>query len=240
MRVVLRPYLELEQGWRGAVAPRSHATWWREYRRFILFYARLARSERAEGLVIGTEMRSLSSAAGRWRALVREVRRSFRGWVTYQANWDEFEDVTWWGALDVISISAYFPLVSESAQGVDELMAGWRGMTGRRDWTAAVESFAARQRQPVFFGEIGYRPLASSPSRPWDIEAEGRTDPATQAAAYEAALRVWFRRPSFRGMHWWYVAPNPAGVAGRPGADHAPTTAARRVLRMWYRRGPGG
>jgi hypothetical protein len=86
------------------------------------------------------------------------------------------------------------------------------------------------------FGEIGYRSIEGAAFEPWDIERQASSSPEAQRRAYEAALRVWFRLPWFRGMHWWYVPAQNGLVSGQPGADHRPLGPALRTLGRWYRK----
>jgi hypothetical protein len=242
MRVILRPYVDLVDGqWRGDLRPTSVPGWFASYDRFILRYATLARVERADGFVVGSEMSTLSVETGRWRALVRNVRRRFSGFVTYQANWggEEFR-LDWWDALDAISISAYYPLAAAPGTGADELASAWSQLTDQYGiddrWYPDIDTLRQRWNRPVMFGEIGYQQVPKAAVEPWNTTLTG-TDTKIQDAAYEAAFRVWYRVPWFRGMHWWYVAPDPGLVDGRAGADHQPGGAALRTLRTWYAQG---
>jgi hypothetical protein len=234
LRVVLRPYLEPVPAnvWRGAIQPASVPQWFASYRRFILRYADLARREKVRGLTVGTEMVSLSDETEHWRALIAAVRRRFKGFVTYQANWDETDRVRFWSALDAVSISAYYPVARAPGASVSQIMSGWL------DWQDKVEALHAASGRPVMFGEIGYRTVETTAVTPWDIEP-ARFSVAAQLAAYEAALRFWYAVPWFAGFHWWYVAPQREIVAGRRGADHRPTTGALQLLARWYRRPRG-
>jgi hypothetical protein len=241
LRVTLRPYVDrLDGGWRGQIAPSSLDRWFKSYEQFILEFARIAQAHRVNTFVVGSEMVSLSGRAARWRRLVKRVRSRFHGTVTYQANWDEANTITWWDALDVISISAYYPLSRIPSPSVAEVVAGWRQYRGDGprpvDWVDQVRQLHNRYRKRVAFSEIGYRPVSRATAEPWNIGSLGSRSPRTQANAYEAAFRVWYRVPWFRGFNWWYVSPQPSLVQGLPGADHRPGTRALRVLQRWYAR----
>ena len=45
------------------------------------------------------------------------------GAVTYEANWDEFQTIDWWRAVDVIDVSGYFPLAIRTGRPVQQLTA---------------------------------------------------------------------------------------------------------------------
>jgi hypothetical protein len=236
IKVVLRPYIDrLDNGWRGEIHPRSLEAWFSSYSRFVLDWARIAQREHALGFVIGSEMASLSGEAGLWSELARRVRQRFRGFITYQANWDEAEKVTWWDAVDAISISAYYPLTTKLDDTTEDLVRGWR-VGGKASWFERIAALARRVRRPVLFGEIGYRTVSGTAMRPWDAGPIGRRSTLAQVRAYEAALRVWYRVPWFRGFQWWYLAPQRKLVAGLPGADHQPARATLELLGRWYAR----
>jgi hypothetical protein len=229
LEVILRPYVEIADGsWRGDIHPTSVDDWFRNYDAFILQFADLAQKEHVDGFVVGTEMKTMSPYAGQWRALVKQVRARFHGFVTYQANFDEYQSIRWWNVLDVIDISAYFPLAKKANYSLADLVAGWA------PWKAQISALQKRFRMPVVFGELGYRAVTGAAQRPWDILLAGAPDPADQARAYEATFRVWYRVPWFRGFQWWYVAPQPDLVEGQTGADQRPASRALAVVSRWY------
>ncbi len=75
----------------------------------------------------------------RWRRLISEVRERYTGRLTYAANFDQYELVTFWDDLDVIGVNAYFPLRKHYLPdiGDDELGAlldsRWRAVLRRLD-----------------------------------------------------------------------------------------------------------
>lgn len=241
LRVTLRPYLDrLDGGWRGQIAPGSIRRWFQSYERFILEFARVAQKHGVNTFVVGSEMVSISGQSARWKGLVKRVRSRFHGTVTYQANWDEAGRLKWWNALDAISISAYYPLTRTPSPSVADIVTGWRHYRGDGprpvNWVNQVRDLHNRYRKPIVFSEIGYRTVSRATAQPWNIGSLGSRSPRTQTNAYEAAMRVWYRVPWFRGFDWWYVSPQPSLVLGMPGSDHRPSPGALGVLKRWYRR----
>jgi hypothetical protein len=240
-KVILRPFVDLSDAdWRGNLTPTSVPAWRASYTRFALHFARLAQSVRATGLVVGSETNS-QQAPEFWRPLVGQIRSVFKGFVTYEANWDAFDTIDYWDAFDAIDISSYFPTSTQRGASLDDLVAGWsnyvgpsaaRGRSGA-DWLALVDQVSRRFHLPVFFGEIGYRTVADASIRPWDL-ASSPADPAAQTTAYEAAFRVWWRQPFFRGFNWWIVNPDPHILDGYLGADYRPTPASLGVVKRYY------
>jgi hypothetical protein len=235
IKVILRPYIDRrDPGWRGNIKPSDPAAWFASYRQFILRYARFAQRKKAKGYVIGSELESMSSYTTEWQSLISAVRRRFKGFVTYQANWGEFSKVAFWPSLDIIDISAYFPLTTSPAYTVDDLVAGWGADTNTR-WFGKINAFRSQLGLPVMFGEIGYRSVQGSAMRPWDTSIRGPYSPEAQRIAYLAALRVWYRVPWFRGFHWWYT-PTTGAFSQVRRTSHVPAPPARLLVRRWYRK----
>ena len=228
--VVLRPFVDLvNRGWRGNARPRHPAQWWRDYRRFVLRYARVAQQTGVAMYVVGSEMKSQSARSRRWRALVSDVRARFPGAVTYQANWDEFEAVDWWDAVDVIDVSGYFPLASGASASVQQLTAAWAGPRRR------LGAGARRFRRPLMLGEVGFTTSAVTAVQPWNVELGGPPDPKAQARAYSATFRAWAGVRWFRGFHWWFVPADRRRVRTGLGHRHIPRKPALEVLTDRYR-----
>jgi hypothetical protein len=105
-----------------------------------------------------------------WRGVVAAARARFAGPLTYAANFDQYEQVGFWGALDLVGINAYFPLRSRllaeegSAELEPLLAARWEGLLRGIDaWRRAAGVPAHR----VLFTELGYVARANSTLRPW-------------------------------------------------------------------------
>ena len=235
VRVLVVPHVDVIGGSsRTNIAPLDVQAWFASYRVFLLHMADLAARGGADGLVVGTELSGLSSYAGRWRALIRAVRARFHGFLTYDANWDrEATRISWWRAVDAISVSAYYPLASTPNPTVAQLVAGWQ------PWFRQLQQLHQKFSRPVVFGEIGYRTIAANAAAPSNDTLVSPASDLAQANSYEAAFQVWYRVPWFRGFLWWLVPDNPSLLAGRVGGDFVPSPAAKAVLARWYAQAPG-
>ncbi len=105
-----------------------------------------------------------------WRGVVAEARRAYGGRLTYAANFDQYDGVAFWDALDLIGINAYFPLRGWEIPGLGaadlaaQLDAGWRRVL------SGVDGFRRRhglEDRRVLFTEIGYVARANATLRPW-------------------------------------------------------------------------
>jgi hypothetical protein len=242
IRTLLKPHIWLaarDGTWRGEIAMADEAAWTRwfeSYRAFLLHYARLAEHTGMEALCIGTELHGTLGREADWRRLIREVRKVYRGRLTYAANWNrEFAEVPFWDALDFIGIQGYFPLADGEHPSVEALKRGWT------PWVAAIEAVQRRIGKPVVFTEIGYRSTADAAVRPWEWPHErmsGRVDTAAQANAYQAFFEVFWDRDWVAGAYFWKWYPALPGTAvGRP-YDFTPQgKPAEEILARWYRGG---
>ncbi len=129
-----------------------------------------------------------------WRELIAVARAQFGGALSYAANFDQYQFVPFWDALDLISINAYFPLrrhlLPESSETpmLDALRTGWTGHL------RAIADFR-RERQladrPVLFTEIGYVSRRNSTIEPW-----ASTGFSVLPTADGTRLVVWEEQPA--------------------------------------------
>jgi hypothetical protein len=204
LSVTVKPQIGIRTGsWIGAAHPADLDAFWADYRTMLLHYADLAQEAGASMLVVGTEMGTLSPDEARWRALIAEVRTHFSGSLTYAANYDEFDRVPFWDALDYIGIDAYFGLADDSdpAPPVDSLVSAWNDR-GYLDRIAAV---SARTGRKVLFTEIGYRGTRATAVHPNIWSGTQVTDTVAQANAYEAFYRAVSGQPWMAGLYWWEI-----------------------------------
>jgi hypothetical protein len=237
LNVVIIPTLaDFTDGhWRGEVRmadEASWAAWFRSYREFVIHYAELAEAMTAKGFSVGTELRETVNREDDWRITIAQVRQRFGGWLTYAANWDDYESVPWWTQLDLIGVQAYFevgnPGGGSAAAQVGALVRGWAPIRER----LARLSEATGKR--VLFTEIGYKSHTESTTFPWNWEIEGAPDPGLQAVAYEAAFKVFWNQPWFAGFYWWKWRPDPAADEDYE-RDFTPQgKLAEQVLRQYY------
>jgi hypothetical protein len=188
--------------WRGTLAPRDRAAWWKSYRARLVDLARLAAREHVAVLSVGSELSTLDGAADRpaWAATIAEVRRVFYGPLLYSGNWDHYRDVAVYDLVDVVGLCGYFALVEPGAPAtVDDLTRGWR------DWRVELERFFAPRGRPIVFTELGYRSIHGAGAAPWDEGTPGTVDLDEQRRCYAAFRRVWADAPAtlYGGVYFW-------------------------------------
>jgi hypothetical protein len=164
---------------------------------------------------------------GFWRRLIDEIREVYSGELTYAANFDQYEMVTFWDALDYIAVNAYFPLrkLWQPGTTAKELYPVFETR-----WAAILRSIHSLSvengwgEKPILFTELGYVYRRDSTIQPWAAtgfsvlpSAEGEKlivwedqpiDHAERALAVRA-LRAANRQVDGRplvGILWWKLS----------------------------------
>lgn len=243
-KVLLKPMVDIRTGeWRGQIEfsnPQDWDRWWQDYQQFMLHYAALAAETHCDILALGCEMISTERFESQWRELIAGVRKVYSGPLTYNANHGGLRNIAWWDAVDLISVSAYYPVGNGPGSTVEEMQKSWDPVK------TELKAVSEKYHKPVFFLELGMMSIrgnSRSPAR-W----ENKDDPfdgEEQARYYEAALRAFWDEPWFRGYFWWKWD----AVLDRPEASSRNTARevvvgekgfrivgkpAEAVLRQWY------
>jgi hypothetical protein len=224
-----------EGGSRSVVHPADVAGFFASYRAFVDRYAALAQAGGATTLYVGSELSSLEGATAEWRSVIAGARALFHGQIAYEENWDVLGNARFLDAVDLIGVSAYFPLDPAASPSLAQLLADWHSSTvpgwQGRDWVAAVARLAATYRKPVVFGEVGYMSGDHAAARPY-LDWYDTPNPTLQADLYQALLETFGGYQWWAGAVWWdyelepdSVAANGRTFAGKP---------AETVLQLWY------
>lgn len=243
LRVMLKLHVDVQDGtWRGELAPEDVDAWFRSYTRMVSQYAEFARRHDLDGLILGTELRALTTAAhtGRWQTLIAEVRARYGGPLSYAANWDEYQVVGFWDRLDFIGVDAYFPLVDvkqTSDPSLPEIVRAWHRYLGKHgfgSWVQELDRFAAALQKPMIFTEIGYRSQDGAADAPWLDDNGLSANLDLQRRLYEAVYTIFASKPYFRGIYWWRWDIEPE--AQRIHAVTPQRKPAEQVMRAWGER----
>jgi hypothetical protein len=207
LKVHLKPHLWMRNGWRSNINFENETAWekwFNTYQLNMLRYAKMAAATNVELFCIGTELKtSIKKQPNRWKDLIKEVRKIYKGQLTYAANWhDEYEYVTFWDQLDFIGIQAYFPLTKHKNPTLKEIEQGWEKHLG------TMEAFYNLHNKPILFTEVGYKSEASSTIKPWEWDnftsklTKQKSD-RTQYLAYQALFNSVWDKEWFAGMYIW-------------------------------------
>ena len=235
-KVLLRPMVDVYDGsWRGNIAFAQEAewqTWFRSYESFLLHYVEIAKAHDVSLFSVGVELEESVHQESLWRNLISRVRSKFSGLLTYSANWDGFERVLFWSALDYVGIDAYFDLdfpltVVEPTPAT--LITAWQ------PWVQQMDRFASETGKPILLTELGTRSVQGSSRQPWDWQREAPISLSEQANYYEAAFQVFWDKPWLAGIYWW--AWQPDAITREANDGYTPYgKPAEAVLKAWYQK----
>jgi hypothetical protein len=230
LRVVLMPIVLLDRPrgmeWRGTINPESWSTWWESYRSFLHHYSWIAQAYGADVLVVGSELVSTETMVDEWRKTIAGVRKTFRGLLTYSANWDHYWDIPFWDQLDLIGMNSYWKLGEDRNVSIAEIQQRWAKIQSR------VLPFVRKTGKPLLFLEVGWCSLENAAHEPWDYtRTDYGLDLDLQRKLYEGFFRSWYGVPELGGFMMWEWTPGDGGSDDRGYTPEGKP--AEKVLREW-------
>ncbi|MDH5366801.1 MAG: hypothetical protein OEW67_07430, partial [Cyclobacteriaceae bacterium] len=158
-----------------------------------------AESMNVELFCIGTEYRKVATAQpDLWIDLIKKVRNIYTGKITYAANWDNYQKITFWDQLDYIGIDAYFPISDQKTPGVDEMMTNWSPTK------AAIKNISNQFNKPILFTEYGYESRDYSGDGDWNYSKDTlEINFQGQVNAYRAMYQSYWYEDWFAGGFLW-------------------------------------
>ena len=236
MRAALMPVVRLQMRepheWRGTIAPADGLdAWFTSYRHFVTPLASIAERAGAHRFVVGSELSSLEGYDEHWRALIGELRTRFSGTLTYSANWDHAHAVGFWGSLDEVGLTAYFPLVTGHGEPPSS------GVLARA-WKEPSRQIAALARgvgKPVLITEVGYASQQGAAETPWNDASPTQVDLALQQRLYGAFCDAFAEARITSGFYvWnWFGFGGPRDTGFTPRGKPAAAELARCFARPW-------
>ena len=220
LTVSLKPQVDSLDGvFRGSFAPTSPTAWFASYQTFILHYAQLASQNNVGFLVIGTELKSLTTSTykSNWETIISAIRSQYPGLtLIYGANatgaGDEFTSVSFWGDVDIIGVDGYFPLTNQNDPSLAALIAAWTNNKSGFNIVAALKNLQSTYNKPLIFSEIGYVSVSGTNQQPY-ASITGTYDTTEQQNCYEAFFEVFSPQSSWmKGVFWWDWTVSPPGA----------------------------
>jgi hypothetical protein len=243
LEVFLFPILRLEDesngNWRGNLKPDDVDAFYASYEAYIVAFAEFAERLRIPLLSVGSELASMDVDTPRWRKVIASVRAVYRGAITYSANWDHYDAVGFFDALDYAGVTGYFELAekaraTEEDPGIEQLVHSWREVYQR------LMRWQHRVGKPILMTEVGYLSQRGAAARPWNEGANEALDLDLQRRCYEAFRRVWDGEDRLAGAYFW----NWFGWGGPTSKEYTPRAKpAAKEVAAWYgagRRAAGG
>lgn len=238
LKVMVKPHVWVAgQGWAGDFTLDNEADWQRwetTYTQYVLTLADLAKAANADMFCVGTEFRQVTrQRPAYWKGLIQQVRAHYGGPLTYAANWDEYERISFWPLLDYVGVDAYFPLSESDTPGIAELMVAWKKPAKR------LQAFSQKHKKSILFTEFGYRSVDRTAGKQWELpdswNQKAPVNLVAQQNAYAALFRTFWQQPWFAGgFLWkWYEDNDKAG--GPQNDDYTPQRKpAEALIRQQY------
>ncbi len=219
------------------------AQWWDDFSAFLLHYAAIAEDEHVPLLCLGCEMNSTERLEQRWRELIERIRGVYSGQLTYDVNHGREDQVAWWDAVDLVSVSAYYQVPPPAGETIEQAA---EQTTPLSQIVAALEpskdhlaKLSARTGKPILFIETGVTNVRGCARYPWAHPVEHLDSPLDQQEQvnyYQGMFEVFWDEPWFMGFCWWDW---PARLYDR--ADAAQDRGfcvygkeAEQTVRQWY------
>lgn len=236
LNVMLKPQVYVPGSWPGGLDFETDEEWERwenDYQAYIMTFVKIAVETDVKMFCIGTEFRmSTRKHPDFWRKLIREIRKTYSGKLVYAANWDDYEEVSFWDELDYIGIDAYFPLVDAETPSIAALEKAWKPIAKK------IEHFSKEKKKKILFTEFGYLSVDNCAWRNWELEKvinNCRVNEQAQANALHTMMQVFMQKDWWAGGFLWKWFPEGQGHEGYPKKDYTPQgKAAEQVIRGWY------
>ncbi len=234
--VMLKPQVWMHGSWVGDMEFEKESDWlqWEsDYRDYIITFAKIAAEHEVEILCVGTEFkRSAVIREQYWRDLIGEIRTIYKGDLTYSANWDEFESMPFWDALNLIGISSYFPLSDEAEPSISKLKKAWNPVK------KSMEAVSQKYNKAILFTEYGYLSVDGCAGKTWILEKKRHDLPTNEKAqcnALEALYTVFSDEKYWAGCFYWKWYPYNYHRRNRRANDYTPQgKMAENTIRKWY------
>lgn len=236
LKVMLKPQVWIHGAWVGDMEFEEESDWlkWEnDYKKYILTFAEIAEKHNVELLCIATEFKKAAIQRERyWRTLIASIREIYKGDLTYSANWDEFEKMPFWDALDIIGISSYFPINEDPQPSISKLKKAWVPVKKK------IDRLSQKHGKSVLFTEYGYLSVDGCTGKTWILEKKRNELPTNQKAQCNALIALY---ESFADEDWWagcfYWKWYPSGYGRHRSRanDYTPQgKLAEDTIREWY------
>ncbi|HEY9878919.1 MAG TPA: Calx-beta domain-containing protein, partial [Leptolyngbyaceae cyanobacterium] len=216
LSVWLKPHLDLTGGeFRGLLDPTDRTTFFSNYKKIILDYARLGQKYGVEALVLGTELNGVTKETDKaaWLDIISSVKQVYSGKLTYAANWDAPNKIPFVSQLDMIGVDAYYPLTQNNNASVDQLVSAWtstpedsfvKQLTGGQSIVDWLEGISKSTGKPIVFTEVGFRSADGNAAAPYAFWGQNTVDFTEQSRLYEAFFKVFGGSASQAGDVSWF------------------------------------
>lgn len=217
--------------WRGDFMASKEADWQiveQSYEAYILKLAKVAADLNVDLFSVGTELKQFAiKRPAYWKQLIQKVRKIYAGSLTYSANWDEYQKITFWQSLDFIGVDTYFPVNRMATPDYKKTLKNWRSIQKQ------MKKLSKQENKKILLTEFGYRNVAYAGKRPWTHDKGPATiNNQAQVNLFKAFFQTfWKEKWVVGGFAWkWFHEPpkkdnTSFSVQGKPALE---------VVQHWY------
>ncbi len=181
--------LSTEQDW---------IAWEKSYSNYILAFAKIAATKKVDLFCFSTELKQVVLERPQFfKQLITKIRAIYKGNITYAANWDNYENVTFWNDVDFIGIDAYFPLSEEKQPSVATLHKKWTPIKEQ------LKKIAHKHNKPILFTEYGFESCDYNTKETWGSNGKHPANQQAQTNAYKAFFDSFYNENWFAGGFLW-------------------------------------
>ena len=237
IKVMLKPQIWVWRGEFTGFIKMAHDEDWKtledSYSKFILTYAKVAQDANVEMFCIGTELENfIDERPEYWSQLIVEIRKIYKGKLTYAANWNEYNRTPFWDDLDFIGIDAYFPVDAKQSPTMEDIKKGWH------KFKSDIRNSSVKHNKPILFTEFGYRSIDYAGRAPWTVDrVDKQVNLEAQAILTQALFEEFWQEKWFAGGFVWKWFHKHEAVGGADDNRFTPQNKpAEAVIRKYYQR----
>lgn len=232
-RAVSRRKIDKTKGakWRGTLKVRSEKDWQlleTNYETYILRLAQIAADLDVELFAVGTELGNFTAKRPDfWRQLIQKIRTIYTGALVYCANWDEYDKISFWSALDFIGVDTYFPINKMKTPSIKRTLRNWRPIRKQ------LKRLSKQTNKQILLTEFGYRNVPYAGKRPWTHDkGVAIVNNEAQQNLYHAFFQTFWKKNWIAGgFAWtWFAEPEKE----RPTSFSVQGKPAVAELRYWF------
>ena len=236
LKIMLKPQLWIWQGEYTGFLKMDNENDWKvlekSYSIFILEYAELAQSLKIELFCIGTELEQfVLNRPEYWNSLIKEIKKRYKGKLTYASNWNEYAQVPFWKLLDYIGVDAYFPVNENKTPSVDDCKKGWEKTKN------TLKSTSNQYKKPILFTEFGYRSVDFTAKEPWKSDRKMNVvNLQGQLNATQAIFETFWNENWFAGGFLWKWHHNHKNIGGLKNSQFTPQNKpVEKLIKHYYK-----
>ncbi len=235
IEIMLKPQLWVSRGEFTGLIKADNEEAWQEleqsYTKYILYFAELAEEENVAIFCIGTELEGfIDNRPDYWKLLIDDIKKIYKGKLTYAANWNEYNRTPFWDQLDYVGIDAYFPVSDLQTPTLEACRKGW---LQHKD---TIHTFSKKYNKPILFTEYGYRSVDFAGKQPWRSDRDMTVvNFEAQKNATQALMETFWEEEWLAGGFVWKWFHNPESTWGEDASQFSPQNKpAEGVLKEWY------